>query len=1253
MHEYSQKILTLLRGTPEDENMGLSLLRSAGPVTAEIAADLLLTLSDPWNSNRLPHYIPNQSELILEMVGWLLDNGNPGHLNELQKIVTIPVVNFDIIPSKLDRLSKPTIDLTHARIADDQYTLSEEVFNGSMRLDETSLPKFNGVFNRVIIQGSKWLSVVSQWRFHSLVYTDGAYTVEFTNMQDQPLHERCMALCVDLRSNTMPEKLVDIASRNGFIITRVDFVYNGSKGEEWKSWVHNRPTMPISMILSQFPDLKYLNLGHCVWSPDLETIEFDTNHPLERIEWRQSLFDHPLPQYLQFSSQNEGPTLRERLVEAKVFKWTDGLGKFSNLQHLILLESWVHTTLHIPSLSVHGRIEQQSCLGDLLSRIQSIPDDTWGDDWGRGRYFGYEQDNFRILGEADCLGMLGLKYPGVLNRKGSRLSCLQYLLSTQLSEAYDFSILLPRREMTWFVRKTLKQMIRTPEQFSIWERLSKHASYCKYSYGYRDRLESGFTFENYSAIWRVYQGLYKKNIPLAKVKAYVSDPIVSVSELTTTEKIALAQLYNVGVTLIPEEMLIWDWMEHCVEYPDSLNYVAHVLNRSIQQNNTVDLEYLPLIEQLQESLGAFLPKECYLQLTKRPSLQWIKRLSDLFDAGIYIVWSETDLEKIESYISDCPDSGSYLTFVGSRYFEWGYCHYSLTQWRQAENKRSSALPLLLDLKHHYGTRNAIVSGKCKKLNSPVTESQMLALVALYQQDVHILPAYINFYDWVTLHEQAPNIPEYIAFAFKGLSRKSVDYGDIELLLNSFFETERPLLSLDILSASLAKSITLSKEHSVNKIKILELFVNKIITIPESIDIFDWLAYCERYPEAWTYVQQVLLPRCTKETWSQFEADVLNNVMEYPLVLKMCQRIANEQIQPAFSMTQETQKLLLRLHKDAVTLICSPFNIPNFDHAFGHEAQSYTSHVLEYWTGHFSGSYPLTKEYLYVLLYRLTSTTSMPFSFVDVMDILSKFSNLKVVHFQATTDIPIQPLQRTLIDLYDKGCTIYFWHQSHVMDWIGYVEQNPAAQPYVISLIKHIFQQRPHDNWTSVIRYCLECIFENHTLSAFYLDVIAQSKGCNAGVVEQIRNHNNFGNDEEMWSDTAGLFDWLKTQRIIRDWSTTKLVCFNIPSSILEMLLSMLSNEVQHIELNHCDLIDLPVELRKFSHLQRLMVYGNRLESLPEWIGELTSLQYLSISNNPFIVFPKGVRKLQELKRVYTKNVEISSEDQQWVDSLSI
>ena len=75
----------------------------------------------------------------------------------------------------------------------------------------------------------------------------------------------------------------------------------------------------------------------------------------------------------------------------------------------------------------------------------------------------------------------------------------------------------------------------------------------------------------------------------------------------------------------------------------------------------------------------------------------------------------------------------------------------------------------------------------------------------------------------------------------------------------------------------------------------------------------------------------------------------------------------------------------------------------------------------------------------------------------------------------------------------------------------------------------------------------------------------------------------------------------------------------------------LSSEKTTVNLSKRGLTALPDELRYNTSIKVLRLYGNNIKELPEWIGELQSLEKLYLGKNKLTSLPESIGQLKNLK----------------------
>ena len=232
-HPYSQKILELFNGAEEDVNQGIELLRSIGPSSPEIALDMF-SLPNPWTENRLPRQIDDKSQMIWDMIGWLLDQGKDENILPLQQIRVLPVRNIHRLHPKLDLLplEKCVINLKGV-------SWSEAEEHTPMSL------KYSKAFKCVHLSdfaGAQW---IESWTFDSLIF-DLNYDVQFVfevsdNTEDvnTECHKFCRLLTT-IGSRTTIDEQMDmsiIAGQSSFQLK----VVTGVRGDQVDMFLATSP----------------------------------------------------------------------------------------------------------------------------------------------------------------------------------------------------------------------------------------------------------------------------------------------------------------------------------------------------------------------------------------------------------------------------------------------------------------------------------------------------------------------------------------------------------------------------------------------------------------------------------------------------------------------------------------------------------------------------------------------------------------------------------------------------------------------------------------------------------------------------------------------------------------------------------------------------------------------------------------------------------------------------------------------------
>jgi len=79
-----------------------------------------------------------------------------------------------------------------------------------------------------------------------------------------------------------------------------------------------------------------------------------------------------------------------------------------------------------------------------------------------------------------------------------------------------------------------------------------------------------------------------------------------------------------------------------------------------------------------------------------------------------------------------------------------------------------------------------------------------------------------------------------------------------------------------------------------------------------------------------------------------------------------------------------------------------------------------------------------------------------------------------------------------------------------------------------------------------------------------------------------------------------------------------------------------------VNLSQQRLTEVPIELKGNQTIKVLKLYGNQITELPEWIGDLVSLEKLYIGKNKLTKFPHSIGKLKNLKLLSAQYNEIDS-----------
>lgn len=113
------------------------------------------------------------------------------------------------------------------------------------------------------------------------------------------------------------------------------------------------------------------------------------------------------------------------------------------------------------------------------------------------------------------------------------------------------------------------------------------------------------------------------------------------------------------------------------------------------------------------------------------------------------------------------------------------------------------------------------------------------------------------------------------------------------------------------------------------------------------------------------------------------------------------------------------------------------------------------------------------------------------------------------------------------------------------------------------------------------------------------------------------------------------FDTLLPSLAVLDLSKAKLT--SIPSEFIYKI-----SNIEKLVLDKNHLINLPNEIGNLTKLAYLSVYGNNLQVLPQSIGKLTSLQYLDLHSNNLQLLPDNIWNLKSLSFLNVSSNMIST-----------
>lgn len=101
-----------------------------------------------------------------------------------------------------------------------------------------------------------------------------------------------------------------------------------------------------------------------------------------------------------------------------------------------------------------------------------------------------------------------------------------------------------------------------------------------------------------------------------------------------------------------------------------------------------------------------------------------------------------------------------------------------------------------------------------------------------------------------------------------------------------------------------------------------------------------------------------------------------------------------------------------------------------------------------------------------------------------------------------------------------------------------------------------------------------------------------------------------------------------------------------------------NKHIIYLDLRESGLKVLPEELKKLAFLRELRLNENKSINLPNWLGELNSLEILQLNNCELKQFPENIKKITNLKELYLhldniKNIPNWISDLKYLEKLSL
>ncbi|MBS3904342.1 MAG: leucine-rich repeat domain-containing protein, partial [Simkania sp.] len=117
---------------------------------------------------------------------------------------------------------------------------------------------------------------------------------------------------------------------------------------------------------------------------------------------------------------------------------------------------------------------------------------------------------------------------------------------------------------------------------------------------------------------------------------------------------------------------------------------------------------------------------------------------------------------------------------------------------------------------------------------------------------------------------------------------------------------------------------------------------------------------------------------------------------------------------------------------------------------------------------------------------------------------------------------------------------------------------------------------------------------------------------------------------------------------------TELTWLSIANNQLQSLPEWIGelSKLGHLDLAHNQLRSLPEGVSKLTELTWLSIANNQLQSLPEWIGELSKLGHLNLAHNQLRSLPEGMSKLTELTWLSIANNQLQNLPE-WIGNLTL